>query len=310
MPRRTATQKPEDRHLSFQVENGIERLRLRITELKDLKPEEITDYRSPAIVGLETSITDTLAAIFGQDSPKFHRYYGAADLEPAPNLQIVPDWIGARHGGGSRGVDIHELQQGIAQRRDRAVALLEQAVRSLAEDIAHAQPSMAERVQTIADTHAQPRDMPQKAASRKVFIVHGHAGEPREAVARFLDRIDLKPIILHEQANQGKTIIEKFEAHADVGFAIVLLTPDDFGGTCGGAQHARARQNVILELGYFIGRLTRGRVCALKVGDLELPSDILGVVWTPYDTGGGWKVGLAKELHAAGYEIDWNNVMS
>jgi len=80
----------------------------------------------------------------------------------------------------------------------------------------------------------------------------------------------------------------------------VLLTPDDFGGACGGAQHSRARQNVILELGYFIGRLTRKRVCALKVGDLELPSDILGVVWTTYDADGAWKVGLAKELQAAG----------
>jgi predicted nucleotide-binding protein len=146
--------------------------------------------------------------------------------------------------------------------------------------------------------------------ARKVFIVHGHAGEPREAVARFLDRMDLEPIILHEQANQGNTIIEKFETHADVGFAIVLLTPDDFGGACGGAQHPRARQNVILDLGYFIGRLKRGRVCALKAGDIELPSDILGVVWTAYDVGGAWKIALAKELQAAGYEIDWNKVMT
>jgi predicted nucleotide-binding protein len=143
--------------------------------------------------------------------------------------------------------------------------------------------------------------------TNKIFIVHGHVGEPREAVARFLERLGFEPIILHEQANQGKTIIEKFEAHAGVGFAVVLLTPDDVGGPAGGEQHPRARQNVILELGYFIGRLTRARVCAMKAGDLELPSDILGIVWTPFDA--GWKQALAKELAAAEYDIDWNKVM-
>lgn len=145
------------------------------------------------------------------------------------------------------------------------------------------------------------------AVSKKIFIVHGHAGEPREAVARFLEQLGLQPIILHEQANKGRTLIEKFEEHADVGFAVVLLTADDVGGPVGGQQQVRARQNVVLELGYFIGRLTRARVCALKAGDIELPSDILGIVWTPFDA--GWKQALATELEASGYEIDWNKVM-
>jgi predicted nucleotide-binding protein len=147
------------------------------------------------------------------------------------------------------------------------------------------------------------------APSTKVFIVHGHAEGPREAVARFLEQLGLEPIVLHERANRGRTIIEKFEAHADVGFAIVLLTPDDEGGRQGGKQHPRARQNVILELGYFIGRLGRSQVCALKAGDVELPSDILGVAWTPLDPGGAWKQRLAKELEAAGYGLDWNKMM-
>jgi predicted nucleotide-binding protein len=120
----------------------------------------------------------------------------------------------------------------------------------------------------------------------------------------------LEPIILHEQANRGKTIVEKFEAHAGVGFAVILLTSDDIGGPVGGQQQPRARQNVILELGFFIGRLGRARVCALKAANVELPSDILGIVWTPFDEGGAWKQGLAKELLAAGYAIDWNQVMA
>ena len=116
-------------------------------------------------------------------------------------------------------------------------------------------------------------------------------------------------MILHEQSNQGRTIVEKFEDHSDVDFAVALLTPDDVGGPKGGAQQPRARQNVILELGYFIGKLGRKNVCAIKLGDLEIPSDIIGVVWTPFDPHGAWRTALAKELREAGHEIDWNKVM-
>lgn len=146
-------------------------------------------------------------------------------------------------------------------------------------------------------------------SSRKVFIVHGHDDGAREAVARFLERIGLEAIILHEQANQGRTVIEKVVAHGDVGFVVVLLTPDDEGCVRGGTPEARPRQNVLLELGYFIGRLGRDKVCALKRGELEVPSDFAGVVWEQMDNNGGWKRLLARELEAAGHAIDWNKVM-
>jgi len=142
-------------------------------------------------------------------------------------------------------------------------------------------------------------------ASRKIFVVHGH-GKREHEVARYLEHLKFKPIILHEQANQGRTVIEKFEAHSDVGFAVVLLTPDDVGRAADAPSDQvkyRARQNVILELGYFIGRLGRDRVCALMEGDVELPSDILGVVWEPLDSGGAWKQRLLQELKAAKYDL-------
>ncbi len=145
--------------------------------------------------------------------------------------------------------------------------------------------------------------------SRKIFIVHGHDDGARETVARFLERIGLEAVILHEQANQGRTIIEKVVANSDVGFAIVLLTPDDEGCVKGGTPEPRARQNVLLELGYFIGRLGRDKVCALKRGALEIPSDFAGIVWQTMDSNGGWKQALARELEAAGHSIDWNKVM-
>jgi predicted nucleotide-binding protein len=145
--------------------------------------------------------------------------------------------------------------------------------------------------------------------SRKVFIVHGHDEGARETVARFLERIGLDAIILHEQANKGRTVIEKVVAHSDVGFAVVLLTPDDEGCAKGGTPEPRARQNVLLELGFFIGHLGRDKVCALKRGTLEIPSDFAGVVWETMDSNGGWRQALARELQAVGYDIDWNKVM-
>jgi predicted nucleotide-binding protein len=149
--------------------------------------------------------------------------------------------------------------------------------------------------------------------SLNVFVVHGHDDEIKQHVARTLSKLGLNPIILHEQPNQGKTIIEKFEVNADVSFAVVILSPDDMAFPLGGdAKHARtrARQNVILEQGYFAGRLGRNRVFCLKRGDnLELPSDFSGIVYTPYDSAGHWQFELVRELKAAGHAVDANALL-
>ena len=146
--------------------------------------------------------------------------------------------------------------------------------------------------------------------SREVFVVHGHDQEVKETVARFLKNLGLEPIILHEQANKGRTIIEKFEAHSNVAFAVVLLTPDDMGR--GALKRAslkpRARQNVILELGFFFGKLGRARVCALHKGNVEIPSDADGVIYVPYDSQGAWKIALAREIRESGVAVDMSKI--
>ena len=145
---------------------------------------------------------------------------------------------------------------------------------------------------------------------KKIFIVHGHANEQKETLARFIEQQGFEAVILHEQASQGLTIPEKLIKYGDVGFAVVLLTPDDFGRAKDSTEEKRrARQNVILELGYFVGRLGRDKVCALRKGELEIPTDYVGTVYTEWDDGGAWKMSLAKELDAAGYDIDFNKVM-
>lgn len=148
--------------------------------------------------------------------------------------------------------------------------------------------------------------------STEIFIVHGHDEAAKEGVARFLEKLGLRPIILHEQANAGLTIIEKFERYSNVAFAVVLLTPDDKGAAKDSTHDLkpRARQNVILELGYFVGKLGRSAVCALHKGGVELPSDIQGVVYVDMDNAGAWKIALAREIKEAGLPIDMNKVYS
>jgi predicted nucleotide-binding protein len=168
----------------------------------------------------------------------------------------------------------------------------------------------AEAVQDRAGkVNKTPRERGTSGGGRKVFIVHGRAaGGFLASVARFIEELGLSPVILAEQANEGRTLIEKFEANAlDVGYAIVLLTPEDTGhGPDGEPPPApnRARQNVILELGYFMGRLERKNVVALQQEGLEVPTDILGILYIPLDDGDAWKTLLARELRAADYDID------
>lgn len=160
----------------------------------------------------------------------------------------------------------------------------------------------------IKNEHVSPIAM-----TNKIFIVHGHDDEMKLAVARLLEKLDFEPIILSEQADRGRTIIEKFEEESDVGFAVVLMSDeDDMGAEVGSSDYKpRARQNVILELGYFIGKLGRkNHVCVLKKGNVEAPSDILGVVYKIYSgSDDGWKFALAKELKAAGYNVDLNQIL-
>ncbi len=144
-----------------------------------------------------------------------------------------------------------------------------------------------------------------------VFVVHGHDEAAKLAIADFVKRFDLNPIILDEKANEGQTIIEKFEAHAgEAGYAIILLTPDDVGAAKDNANDLkpRARQNVILELGYFMGQLGRNRVCVLYRGNVELPSDIHGIAYVPMNNPAEWQLKLAKEMKQTGLPIDLNKL--
>lgn len=150
--------------------------------------------------------------------------------------------------------------------------------------------------------------------SNKIFIVHGHDENFKNEVSEVLKKLKLEPVILHEQPDQGRTIIEKFEDHSEkVGFAVILISPDDYGYSKKDGEtwkKLRPRQNVIFELGYFSGKLGRKRVMTIvKKGneEIELLSDFSGVLYTPYNE--SWQFKLCKELKEAGYNLDINNLL-
>lgn len=150
------------------------------------------------------------------------------------------------------------------------------------------------------------------SASSSVFVVHGHDGELKQSVARTIELLGLDSVILHEKPNKGRTIIEKFNDYSKVGFAVVLLSADDVARAKDDADDSyRARQNVIFELGFFLGRLGRARVAAIfrPHANFEMPSDYSGVLFIEYDQDGAWRYKLAKELKACGYVINVDAIL-
>lgn len=143
-------------------------------------------------------------------------------------------------------------------------------------------------------------------AFAKIFIVHGHDEGLKQSVARIIEQQGIEAIILSEQANQGRTIIEKFEDYSDVDGAICLFTSDDIGKAKKDSEDKpRARQNVVLETGYFMGKLSRNHVVILADHGIEMPSDLSGVVYTDTTS---WKIDLLKELKSIGYTVDFNKL--
>lgn len=151
-----------------------------------------------------------------------------------------------------------------------------------------------------------------QAMGDAIFLVHGHDHEAREYVRGFLERTTSRDIIvLDEKAGSGSDVLGKLLTHAQsAAYAVVLLTGDDEGKLLGSRElQRRARQNVILELGLFIGLLGRNRVLALHESGVEIPSDYLGVNYVPLDEYRAWRISLVQELRAAGIEASLDRTL-
>jgi predicted nucleotide-binding protein len=148
--------------------------------------------------------------------------------------------------------------------------------------------------------------------NKKVFVVHGHDEIAKTNLEVFLHEIGLEPIVLHRQADEGLTVIEKFEKHADVGYAFIILTPDEIAYLAKEEwltddkrkKEHRARPNVIFEFGYFVGKLGRSRVCCIYTGDVTLPSDVNGLIYKKFERSvEEVAYGITKDLKASGYDV-------
>jgi hypothetical protein len=253
MPNRPA---PRPANLTVAAKQAaIPKLLKRIGELSDFDPKAVRDRSDPRITTLAQALDRTLVDVFGYDTIEYQRYQNIQGLDTAGFI------IGYE-------TPLCEVLESLEQNKAEAVAVLNGIIAGFKEDIEEFAPINTPGLATPS------------AGFRKVFVVHGHDSGARDAVARFLGKIELEAIILQEQPDQGLTIIEKFETYASqVGFAVVLLIPDDLAGpTSAPSQTSRARQNVIFELGYFAGKLGRGRTCLLRKGEIEIPSDLYGVI--------------------------------
>jgi predicted nucleotide-binding protein len=247
------------------------------------KGQSLLDHRpitSNDEAAWETVIRDVLTKAFGEGSP---------------NINCVMDTGNYAYAFGGGNESAWEEQR--AKDMTKRLTILDGLIDMI-------QSEMAVRAgSTVADT---------TQLGNKVFLVHGHDERAIHETARFIEKLGPEVLILRELPNSGMTIIEKFTEYADVAFAVVLLTGDDRGGVANdppAAYKLRARQNVIFELGFFIGRLSRKRVCVLYQPNVDIPSDYQGVAYLAFDANGAWKLALAKEMKEAGLEIDMNNAL-
>ena len=259
---------------------AIERLQKLLDEASELDPE---DARSQKFQKWSPNIDSAVCHMFGEHSRQYLRLPGSYTTTP----QGIREYL-------------NSMVSCVASNLDDVKYYWEDDETSPAHPIDQ------------SDISALDSDrIDKRSGSERVFVIHGHDEAARQAVARFLKNLELEPIILHEQSSRGRTIIEKFEQHAEVGFVVALLTPDDVGARKGEENNLnpRARQNVIFEFGYLIGKLSRKRVCALVKGNVEKPSDYDGVLCIPLDDSGGWKMEIIKELKAAGFDVDANKAV-
>jgi predicted nucleotide-binding protein len=278
-----------------QIRRRIDVFNRCITQLEAFNPEGVQKrFGIPEVTALETQIKDALASAFGPSTSRYNRFEAASNLDNGPVTMRMGPAFGRGDYTDYDAQDAREARQYLAEGKRRSIDLLRLAIQSLEDDLADLAPSI-------------PAPMPAAPPpGDKIFLVHGRDDLAKNAVDLFLRTIGLDPIILHLKPNGGRDLLTKFrEEAAGAGFAVVLMTPDDEGSIAGVSDtNPRARQNVVFELGFFIGKLGPANVAALVKGNVERPSDFNGIVYISYDDGGQWKTLLARELHFAKVPFD------
>ena len=241
-------------------------------------------FGSPEFTEWESDTKTAIINAFGETS-RYDKGFEAIHYTPTVSIAV--------------GTLMAQYQEAYTRGLDQAAARLRSMIRNVHENWEDPQePSTPEAPQ-----------VPQPVITNRVFLIHGRDHGTRDAVARFLEKLGLEVVILEEQPNRGRAVIEKFEEYVQGDFAIALLTPDDVGGLSNDKLQPRARQNVIFEFGYCIGKFGRDRVLALIKETPEIPSDYSGVLYIQIDESGGWHMWLIREMNSAGFNIDANRAV-
>jgi predicted nucleotide-binding protein len=312
---------------------AMAKLRRRVADLEAFDPNRVENRKDPAIESLSKAIGDTLAEVFGEDTPEYERYIGAKLIDTAPFLL--------------NGTPMALVRTGLEQGKTTAIALFDQAIASFEEAIAEGKalslpraaavappataapppaaaaasavaaasepsPSILRQAPSPAEAAAAQPTPPMAAGGtgrRDVLVVCGHDTVVSGEIARFLRKAELDAILMHEQGAETLTDVERLERHSGVGFAVVLLPPEEEkAAPPNGAHRPRGRSALVAELYYFAGRLGRGRVCALTTSDTAA-APVTGVSYAVYDPYEGWQKWLLKALEEAGYQIDWGKAL-
>ena len=260
-------------------ETAIRRLQQQLDAIPELKNLR---YDSPAFTEWKRNAGNAISYTFGESSRQDKEFL---------YIDFYPKVIVSGHRRNPQFQEAHD--KGL----DSAAAILS----SIITEVREYWPDDPQ-VPSIPETP----ETPQSVNTNRVFLIHGRDHGTRDTVARFLEGLELEPVILEEQPDQGLTVIEKFEQNASGDFVVALLTPDDVGGPNSDKLQPRARQNVVFELGYFVRAFGRNRVRALMKGEVEIPSDYAGVLYIPMDESGGWQMRLIREMKSAGLDIDAN----
>jgi hypothetical protein len=328
---------------------AIAKLRRRVADLEAFDPNRVENRKDPSIETLSKAIDSTLLEVFGADTPEYQRYSGAKVIDTAPFLLNGTPASLVRSGlEQGKTMAIALLDQAIAAFEEAIAEGKALAAASAAQPAAAAPPPpaaaplppaapppaaapapvaaeptpsiMRKAPEPAAATGASPMPAPAPAPAtpmsttagaerRDVLVVCGHDTVVSGEVARFLRKAELDAILMHEQGSDALTDVERLERHSGVGFAVVLLPPEEEkAAPTNGGHRPRSRAALVAELYYFAGKLGRGRVCALTTSESSAP-EVSGVSYSVYDPYEGWQKWLLKALEAADYKIDWGKAL-
>lgn len=157
----------------------------------------------------------------------------------------------------------------------------------------------------------QEKKRKEEKLGNDILVVHSHDDEAKDMTLGFIDELGLNPIILRDTPDSGTELFDRFEDHKNIGFAIVVLNPDDIGETkierC--ELRHRVNQSLIFELGFLVGKLGWNRVCALYEEGIDIPASNEGIIYVQMDKEGKWKKTIAREIKTAELEVEADKII-